>query len=112
VGFDDISDKGVTMMDIVRWAQLIMAFIGTISSAIWFLTEKRRVRYIPFLWGMWCAGLMAFRVAVFFFPDPHTTEQVLELNSMSNTLYLVGATIVTFITINHIVGAYKHGRTH
>ena len=100
------------MMVIVRWAQLVMASIGAISSAVWFLIERRRVRYIPLLWGLWCAGLIIFRVAVFYFPDPHTADQVLVLNSASNTLYLVGATIVSFITINHIAGAYRHGRTH
>ena len=100
------------MMDIVRWAQLIMASIGAISSAIWFLVERRRVRYVPFLWGMWCAGLVAFRVAVFLFPTMHTADQVLALNSMSNTLYMLGATSVSVITIDHIFGAYKHGHAH
>lgn len=100
------------MMDVIRWLQLITAMVGVVSSAVWFLMERRRVRHVPVMWGLWCGCLIAFRVAVFYFPANYTADQVTILNSISNTLFLLGAIIVSTITIEHIIGAYKHGRIH
>ena len=97
------------MTDILRWILPIIAFLGLASSIIWFLVERRRTRYIPVMWGLWCSGLLAFRVAVYFFPVNHTPDQVLILNSISNTLFLSGSVIIVFINTLHIFGARKHG---
>lgn len=100
------------MMDILRWAQFIIATLGFFTYVVWFFIERRRVRYISIMWGIWCAGLIAFRLAVFFFPTEHTADDILVLNSLSNTLFLFGAVSVLVITIDHIIGAYRHGRNH
>ena len=92
------------MTDALKWILPIVAILGILSSVVWFLVERRRVRYIPVLWGLWSGGLLAFRVAVYLFPIDHTPDQVFILNSISNTLYLLGALIVTLINTYHIVG--------
>jgi cytochrome bd-type quinol oxidase subunit 2 len=100
------------MTDLLRWSQFIAAIIGAALSAVWFVVERRRVRYIPFMWGLWCMCLVAFRVAVFYFPAVHTPEQVIILNSISNTVFLLGAVNVIFITANHIIGVLRHDRLY
>lgn len=99
-------------MTLLQLTQLIIASLAFIVSVVWFLVERRRVRYISVLWGLWSAGLIAFRVAVYFLPVDHTQDQILLLNSLSNTLFLFGAASVLCITTYHIIGAYKHGRHH
>lgn len=97
-------------MDNFLWlTQFMVALLGIIVSAIWYLTEKRRVRYISLLWGMWCALLASYRVYRWTIVAV-SHDQALFLNSLVNWLLLMGAINVCLITIDHIVGVHRRGK--
>ena len=100
------------MVGLLRWSQLIMAVIGAISCVAWFYIERYRNRQLPFMLGAWCFCLIAFRFAVIFVPLPETPEEIQILNSLSNTLYLLGAVIVSYTAISQVIGVFKHGSIH
>ena len=98
------------MTNILWWTQFIFALLGTISSAVWYIVEKRRVRYISVLWFFWCAILMVYRIYRWTLITV-TQSQALFINSILNELLLFGALSVVIINISHIVGA-RHGNIH
>jgi hypothetical protein len=99
------------MTNIVWWSQFIVATLGAITSAVWYFSERRRVRYISALWGVWCVLLMAYRIYRWTLITV-LQDQALFINSLINWLLLLGALSVFVITIDHIIGVYKHGRAH
>jgi hypothetical protein len=100
------------MTEFLWWSEIIAAMIGTIASVVWYVVERRRVRYIAIMWGFWCLLLAAFRVARWAIPSPLNIEEALLFNALANWLFLMGALNASVITIAHIVGVKKHGRIH
>jgi hypothetical protein len=84
--------------------QLILAFCGIVVSVIWYLLDKRRIRYSPFLWGMWCLILIIYRT--YRFTDPNSG---LIHSSLASLLFMLGIVNVIFMGITNIVEVRKHG---
>jgi hypothetical protein len=94
-------------MDVLTFlnqAQFVLAIIGAIVSIIWYVTDKRRVRYAPFLWGIWCIILAVYRI--YRWSDSNTA--VLHA-SLASLLFTLGLVSVIFIGASNIWEAYKHG---
>jgi hypothetical protein len=98
----------MTSTTFLQFSQFIIALIGLITSIVWYVVEKRRVRYISVMWGMWCFLMVTYRVYRFTLGTV-TTEQALFINSLINFILLLGAVSVATINISHIIGAKKHG---
>jgi hypothetical protein len=97
----------MTTMCILQLCQLLFALSGLIACIIWFFFEKRRGRQAPFMMGAWCFLLSIFRISRFIVISPLSANEIIIYNSLSNTLFLLGGAMITFLAINSIRGGKK-----
>ena len=100
------------MTEFFQLSQFILGIVGIIMAVVLYFTEKRRTRYAAVIWGIWCVLLVAYRVYRFTLDGGLTTDQTILLNSLVNTLVLLGVTYKIFLLVENIVGAHKHGQSH
>ena len=84
--------------------QFVLAGIGIMVAIIWYIIDKRRTRYSPTLWGMWCLILAVYRV----YRWTNVGGALLHA-SLASLIFTLGVISVIFIGISNIWEVYKHG---
>jgi prolipoprotein diacylglyceryltransferase len=94
---------------IIQLIEFIFAFSGVILSVIWFFREKRRTRYAPVVFALWCLLVVVFRIIRWCYPTQITDSELEVFRSVGDTILLLGSTIVNFLSIVAIKGMVKYG---
>ena len=96
---------------IIQFIEFIFALSGIILSVIWFFTEKKRTRYAPVTFALWCSLVVVFRAIRWCYPTQITGVELDVFRSIGDTILLLGSTIVNFLSIVAIKGMVKHGHS-